>query len=79
MIYKLQLWTLSGEVTGEGEFKDVYFDVSQITGFYIPENDDEFGDAINILFNGDLVTIKQEPHIIKYLTENFVETAIENK
>ncbi len=76
-VYKLKTF-VSGE---NGDvFKDIYFDVERITAFYIPEkaleHEDIDGEMINLLHDGDLTTVKQEAHIIKYLRENFVENAI---
>lgn len=77
MIYKLKVWTIFDETTEKGVFKDLYFDVEQITGFYIPEATEENNeDCINILFNGDMITIKQEDHITSYLTKEFVDNAV---
>lgn len=78
MIYKLKLWVDRDE-EGE-EWSDLYFDVSKITGFYIP---DRLGDTehrgIYLWFDGDAMTIKQEDHIMTYLLEYFVSEAVENK
>lgn len=73
-IYKLQVWVCLDEVTDESEFKDFYFDVNRITGWFVPEdNPDMEGDkGLNIFFDGDMITIKQEPHILEYLKEMFV-------
>tara|TARA_R100001480_G_scaffold25387_2_gene35704 strand:- start:296 stop:535 length:240 start_codon:yes stop_codon:yes gene_type:complete len=79
MIYKCKIWTFSDKDGVEGEYKDLYLDVESINGFFIPENKDEDDLGINIFMNGDMVTIKQEPHITKYLTNKFVKTCIENE
>lgn len=80
MIYKLKIYTLLDDNTNNGIFKDLYFDVSKIDGFYIPEQDDNFEyEGINILFCGDMITVKQEAHIVNYLTEKFVDKAIKLK
>ena len=77
-IYKLKV----GVVLGEDEiaYKDLWFDVNQIVGWYIPENtpeDEHLGAGITILFNGDTMTVVQEPHIVAYLKERFVDVAME--
>lgn len=75
-IYKLQIWVCLDEVTDESEFKDLYFDVSKITGWFVPEdNPDMDCKALNIFFDGDMITIKQEPHILEYLRQVFVDPA----
>ncbi len=76
MIYKLKICT---EDDFENiEFKDLYFDVSKITGWFIPEKKEgENKECINIFFEGDMITVQQEPHIIKYLTKMFVNNCIE--
>ena len=78
MIYKLKIWCEPEHE--EPKFKDLYFDVSKITGWFIPDKRDDRVEenAINILFEGDMITVLQENHIVKYLTEKFVETAIEH-
>lgn len=78
-IYKLQIWLDGDEEKGESpEFRDLYFDVTKITGWFIPNKNDDMPDseAINIFFDGDIITIKQESHILKYLSENFGHNAI---
>lgn len=72
--FKLQIWLGGSEDIGDaGEFRDVYFDVEKISGFYIPDEIDEMmpSRAINVFFEGDFMTIKQEPHILKYLKQRF--------
>lgn len=78
-IFKLKIW-MEGDNDNDGEFRDFYFDVNKINGWFIPDLSEEIGTgAINIFFEGDYITIKQEPHIVKWLTENFVEEAIINE
>ena len=74
-ILKLQIWDTKDEITDEGEFRNFYFDVSKVSGWFIPTDNEEMEgeEAINILFEGDMITVKQEPHLIKYLSEKFVE------
>jgi hypothetical protein len=79
MIYKVQIWLSGDEDMGEkATFRDLYFDMAKITGFYIPNGCEEMQgvEAVNIFFEGDMMTIKQEPHVLKYLSENFVRNAI---
>lgn len=78
-VYKLQIWLGGDEDKGEKpEFRDIFFDVTRITGFYIPDDEPEMEGvkAINIFFDGDFMTVKQEPHITKYLTDKFVKKAV---
>ena len=78
-IFKLQIWVNIDEIGEEGEFRDLYFDVSKIAGWFIPsDNIEEDSKGINILFDGDMITVKQEPHIIEYLTHAFVEPSVIN-
>lgn len=78
-IYKLQIWVCLDEVTDESEFRVCYFDVSKITGWFVPTDNPEMegAKALNIFFEGDMICVKQEPHILRYLTEVFVEPAVE--
>ena len=69
-IFKLKIWLI--DPYEKGEFRDFYFDVSRINGFYIPDKEDEF-DAINLFVDGDFISVKQEPHIKKWLLDNFVD------
>lgn len=74
-IFKLKIW-LEGDNDNESEFRDFYFDVNKITGWYIPDENQEIkAGAINIFFEGDYITIKQEAHIVDWLTKNFVEVS----
>lgn len=77
-VFKLQIWLEGSEDEGEkAQFRDFYFDASKITGFYIPNDDPEMDgvSAINVFFEGDFITIKQEPHILEYLYERFGKKA----
>jgi len=78
-VYKLQIWLGVTEDIGDmGEFRDLYFDVEKISGFYIPDDIEEMlpEKAINVFFEGDFMTIKQEPHILKYLRDKFGKAII---
>ena len=78
MIYKLQLYTTNA--LDEVVFKDFYFDVTKVSGFFIPEEEDDNNYTedltINILYEGDMITVKQEKHITDYLYQNFVKKSI---
>ena len=75
MTYKLKFWTEDDE--GE-HWDDLYLNVSSITGFYIPKKDVYDKDlGINLFFNGGHITVKQEKHIMDYLTLKFVSKSIE--
>ena len=73
-IFKLQIWCFTED--GEGEWRDLYFDVDKIDGFFMANCEPGELPDINILFNGDQLTIKQEDHIVNYLNSKFVETSI---
>lgn len=64
-------------------FKTGYLDLDTVNGFYVPEKSDEdehvSDEAINIFFNGDMITISQEDHVVKYLTDKFVTGCVKNK
>lgn len=75
MIYKLQLYAVFDE--NRFEYIDFYCDVTKITGFYIPEVEDDGELTINIFVGGELVNVKQEKHITDYLLNEFVNKAIE--
>lgn len=73
-ILKLQIWLI--DKNDEGRFEDFYFDVERIDGFYIPEKQDDItedSECINILFSGDMISIKQEQNIKQYLLEEFIQ------
>ena len=75
MIYKLKFLAL---VDDDSLWFDLYFDVTKITGFYIPVKDDPNDeDSINIFFEGDCITVQAEEHIKDYLGDKFVEGRVE--
>lgn len=75
MIYKLQLYASFDD--DRFEYIDFYCDVSKITGFYIPEVEEDDELSINLLFGSKLINVKQEKHITDYLFNKFVNKAIE--
>lgn len=71
-IYKLQLLFEEG-------WKDFYLNIEKISGFYIPsKREGENFEAVNVLFDGDEFSFKQEPHLMDYLKEHFSRKAITN-
>ena len=79
MVYKVKVYT-DGE--DDSAFKDLYIKAESITGFYIPENGENFPkdkQAINIFHDGGISTILQEEHITSYLMDKFVAECVENK
>jgi len=76
MIYKLQLYVYN---TKEEvfEYRDFYCDVTTISGFYIPNVEEDNELTINIFIGSELINIKQEKHITDYLYNEFVNKAIE--
>jgi len=86
MIYKLKLNVFKED--GEGEvdmnddtmWSDLYLDVTKIVGFRVynytcTKKKDQ---ASFIYTNGEVYLIKNEPHIIEYLMENFVNKAVKH-
>lgn len=73
MIYKLKYLIITEE--DDRAWMDIYIDVTKITAFTIPEDDDF--EAINIFFGLDIMSVKQEPHIKKYLMKEWVDRAVE--
>ena len=67
--YRLQLWVI--DESGKGYWTDFYVDVSKITAWYIPPDDDGIGGpSINIYMGSDAFGVKQEAHIKDYLLQN---------
>jgi hypothetical protein len=60
----------------EDGFVDMWIDAKHINGFLIPF-DEKTGrqseDTINLIFHGDILTVKQERHVMEYLVDNFIE------
>lgn len=76
--YKLKLWASFDK---ENRFINLFLDMNSITGFYIPEKDEESGDSsktINLLFGAEVITVMQEPHLIKFLEETFINKGKNN-
>lgn len=47
---------------------DFWIDESKVSGFYITTDDEEeYGKSVNVWFDGGMVTLKQEPNLIKFL------------
>jgi len=65
--YKLQVLVQPDE--GDSTFKDLFLNIDEVLGFYIPD-DPEF-DIVNLFFSGYVMTVLQEPHLIDYLTHRF--------
>ena len=50
------------------EWRDFSLSEHEIVGFYIPDDEgDGFDGGVNVLVNGNMLTLKQEPHLVKYL------------
>ena len=79
MTYKLKLYTEDEE--GEEGFLDFFMEVNKktIRGFYIPILDGNGLPCINMLANGQWITILLEDHIKDWLWDNLASGAIENK
>lgn len=68
---KLQLCTEDN--IGNVIFKDFYFNVEKISGWYVPNYDSVDDPVINLFFEGDTVSVKQERHLMEYLVDKFVD------
>lgn len=74
--YKLKLWA---SFEKENRFITLFLDMNSVTGFYIPEKDrssDDSSKTINLLFGAEVMTVMQEPHLIKFLKETFIDEGI---
>lgn len=78
-VFKLKVLTCSGDHE-QSYLKDLYLNVDVISGFYIPEKHEEDehieGEFITLIHDGHWTNVLQEPHIVKYLTDNFVNKSI---
>lgn len=72
--YKLKMWASFGN---ENRFITFFLDMNSVTGFYIPEKDEESVEdsTINLLFGAEVITVMQEPHLIKFLEDTFTKEA----
>lgn len=72
--YRLQMWT---QFENENRFIPLFLDMNTVTGFFIPEREEENQDreTINLLFGTEVITVKQEPHIIDFLRSTFINVA----
>lgn len=82
MIYKLKLnvWSENEEINDDTEWCDFYLDVNYIIGFRVykytcTEKEEK---ASFIYIEGDVFLIKNEPHIMKYLLDNFVNKVVKS-
>tara|TARA_R110000772_G_scaffold36098_6_gene86689 strand:+ start:9182 stop:9409 length:228 start_codon:yes stop_codon:yes gene_type:complete len=69
MNYKLLLYTENED--GGAAWMPFFIDVETIQGFYIPSLDDSEVNSINIMINGEFMTVMHENHIQEYLNERF--------
>lgn len=68
--YKLKLWVSFNK---DNRFIVLFLDMNSVTGFYIPDREgDDDVKTINLLFGTGIMTVMQEPHLLKYLTDEFV-------
>ena len=61
------------ENDGFGEWRDFWISEEKIEGFYVPdEAGDDLGSGVNVYIGGNLFTLKQEAHLIKFLADKYV-------
>ena len=68
---KLKLLVADDDGSNLG-WKDMYIDENAIIGFSIPDVVEEeiyLGETVNVYTVGTSFTMKQEPHLIEYLTK----------
>jgi len=52
---------------------DFFIDKNNIQGFYVPlDYDAELGKSVNVLYCGEVMTFKQDVHLLDYLKKRFV-------
>lgn len=71
-IFKLRLLATDFDDEGEPYIVeiDTYVDVSKLTYWYVPlEEDYQTVRGVTLVLNGDALTVLQEPHILDYLTK----------
>jgi hypothetical protein len=64
------------------KYVDLWLDMNKVEGFLIPfnrETEEQDSNTVNLIYQGDIMTVKQEPHVMNYLAENFMEVAKEAK
>ena len=66
---KVKLYILN--TNEEYEYRDFYIDVTQIQGFYMPDLEPGDDLSINLIISGHLFNVKQEPHLLAYLSKRF--------
>ena len=77
--YKLKLWIYKEE-NDDNIWVDFFLDVRKIIGWYIPPTIEEeiSGEKspaiVHIYVNGDVFSVKQEPHIKEYLLKECYST-----
>lgn len=72
--YKLKMWA---SINGDLRFIALFLDMNSVTGFYIPDREDDDGvETVNLLFGAEIITVKQEPHLIKFLRKAFIDTGV---
>jgi len=54
------------------EWRDLYFDEKQFIGFSMPDEKDELGAGVTVYTRCGTFTLKQEKHLIDYLSDKFI-------
>ena len=75
MRVKFLVGTLEDE--NDLEWRVIYIDEEAITACWIPDLVPSLGWALTVMLGGDRFTLKQEPHLLKYLTKKFKITDFE--
>lgn len=63
------------------KYVDLWIDANKIDGYLIPfdrETEKQDKNTVNLIYRGDVMTVKQERHIMEYLISNFSENAKDN-
>ena len=56
----------------EFDWRDLYINENEITGFYMPDDEIDTDPSVNILLNGSVFTFKQSTELLTFLSKRFV-------
>lgn len=69
-VFRLQLWA---SFENDHRFVPLFLDMNFVSGFFIPERDNDDGkQTVNLLYGAEIITVLQEEHLVKHLTDTFV-------
>lgn len=63
------------------KYVDLWIDANKIDGYLIPfdrETERQDENTVNLIYRGDVMTVKQERHIMEYLVSHFSADAVDN-